>query len=105
MDTQGHFSAWVTCLVRCIVKYFLQCVKLGPVVGSLLYSAGGFGMPFWIVGSVAAINAIYLIAALPKFIYNDTSKEDSEDSESEMSNIGKTLTFTHIIKVLYRNIS
>ena len=35
-------------------------------MGSLLYTAGGFGLPFYVVGSVATGVALVLVAVLPK---------------------------------------
>ena len=38
---------------------------LGPAVGSYLYSIGGFGVPFWTVGSVGLLCAILMFFFLP----------------------------------------
>ncbi len=43
----------------------------GPSVGSLFYSAGGFGLPFYAVGSIGVVLAAILLVIIP-----DVRKEE-----------------------------
>ena len=43
-------------------KYF---VFPGPAIGSALYAAGGFGMPFWVVGGLGCVVAVCLYFMIP----------------------------------------
>ncbi len=47
----------------------------GPVIGSLLYTWGGFGLPFYVIGSIALLVATYQIVVLPKV---DGAEEEEE---------------------------
>ncbi len=57
----------------------------GPVVGSVLYSAGGFGLPFYAIGSVATVVALILVALLPKVdgVGGGGQEEEEEEEEEE----------------------
>ena len=37
-----------------------------PTLGSALYDVGGFGLPFWIVGGIFAVQTSTLFYAIPK---------------------------------------
>ena len=39
----------------------------GPPIGSALYEAGGFGLPFWLVGGIACAIALGLCFVVPTF--------------------------------------
>jgi len=74
-------------------------LNIGPVIGSTLYSAGGFGLPFWVIGSIAFIVGLYLIVALPKFHHKDAPDVESEELLAEKVDSGKTLNIIDILKV------
>ena len=38
----------------------------GPALGSFLYTEGGFGLPFWVVGGIFAAQTLTLLFAIPK---------------------------------------
>ena len=58
---------------------------LGPALGSVLYSLGGFLLPFLVFGSIGLIVALALLLVIP-------------DVKSD-GLWGKTLTFNELIKV------
>ena len=62
---------------------------LGPAVGSALYDAGGFKLPFLSVGSVALAIAILLLFIIPNVRPDVRDKADG----------GKSLTFAGLAKV------
>ena len=45
--------------------YFFALLLLGPVIGAKLYSAGGFGVPFWTVGGLILMLAIIMHFLVP----------------------------------------
>ena len=65
---------------------------LGPALGSMLYSFGGFTLPFLVVASVALVNSIALAIVLPNI-------EISKKQENETTSI--RLTFSALIKVWF----
>ena len=52
----------------------------GPVLGSALYSAGGFGLPFWVVGGSGVIIAVCLYFLIPKV---KGKKPDASDAPTK----------------------
>ena len=62
---------------------------LGPAIGTALYAAGGFGLPFWIIGSIGLVNAILLFFYLP--IVRSKGRDGTDGS--------KTLTAMNVLKV------
>jgi hypothetical protein len=53
-------------------------------VGSALYLLGGFGLPFWVIGSLATVVGVYLIIAMPSF-------HDSQRGENVLDSVEKPL--------------
>ena len=45
--------------------FFFALRLLGPVIGAKLYSAGGFGVPFWTVGGLILMLAIIMHFLVP----------------------------------------
>ena len=77
-----------------LLKYeynFLIKWYLGPVIGSGLYSLGGFLLPFVVVGSIGIVLAVCLFFAIPKGEYEN--REDLNESNS------KKLTWAGVFKV------
>ena len=64
---------------------------LGPAVGSLLYSAGGFLLPFVVVGSIGLVVATALLILIPNV--------RSDESMAGGGSTGRTLTFGTLVKV------
>ena len=68
--------------------YFLSYPKMnlnchlfpGPVLGSALYSAGGFGLPFWVVGGSGVVIAVCLYFLIPKV---KGKKPDASDAPTK----------------------
>ena len=67
----------------------------GPVIGSGLYSLGGFLLPFVTVGSVGIILAICLFFAIPGGEY------EKQNDHNELK--AKRLTWSGVFRVRYRN--
>ena len=84
-------------LVKCSVlpnyQYNLFSLKcyIGPVIGSGLYSLGGFLLPFVVVGSVGIVLAVCLFFAIPKGEYEN--RKDQNESNT------KKLTWAGVFKV------
>ena len=66
----------------------------GPVIGSGLYSLGGFLLPFVTVGSIGIILAICLFFAIPSGEYE--KQEENNDLKT------KKLTWSGVFQVHYR---
>ena len=64
----------------------------GPVIGSTLYSAGGFMLPFLCVGCVGIILAVCLVYAIPTGEYD--KKTDIKDHNTE------TLSWSNVLRVI-----
>ena len=52
-------------LIKKTLCYFFALRLLGPVIGAKLYSAGGFGVPFWTVGGLILMLAIIMHFLVP----------------------------------------
>ena len=52
----------------------------GPGFGSLLYSVGGFGLPFWVVGALGMLSTAVIFKTLPDVA--ESVKDFDEDSKS-----------------------
>ena len=66
---------------------------LGPALGSLLYEAGGFTLPFLVVGIWCFISAIGILFAIPNVNINSNTEVDSNKPN-------KKLGLKDLIKVL-----
>ena len=64
---------------KCVSKFKIFN-PLGPVIGSVLYGVGGFGMPYWVVGSVG-----FLVATTLYFLVPTVNGGASESRPSEKS--------------------
>jgi len=61
---------------------------IGPGVGSLFYSIGGFGLPFWLVGGIALVASVLIFIFVPNV----------EASQDESSKGSKSLRLLSIAK-------
>ena len=66
---------------------------LGPVLGSVLYSLGGFPLPFLSVGIFGLIISVGLILVVP-----DVQSDEGDSTDNK----GQVLTIISIIKVIFR---
>ena len=60
-------------------------------MGSLVYSIGGFGLPFWLVGGIALVASVLIFIFVPNV----------EASQDESSKGSKSLRLLSIAKVFY----
>jgi hypothetical protein len=67
-----------------------HCVISGPALGSALYIAGGFTLPYVVVSLMAFLVAIILFCVVPKV---------TTDNKSNNNQKRKSVTFGAIIKV------
>ena len=74
-----------------VICYCILFLYSGPVLGSSLYSLGGFSLPFISVGSVGIILAVCLLFAMPSGEYD--KKADPDNSKAD------TLTWGSVFKV------
>ncbi len=51
-------------------------------MGSALYSAGGFGLPFYVVGSLIVVSSLVLRFLLPRFEGSPTEEDDQAPEDS-----------------------
>ena len=71
--------------------------SLGPTVGSFLYSYGGFGLPYYVVGSFVTTVAFALLILIPKV---DVKGEEERKDDKKEENVGKrSLNILDVIKV------
>ena len=68
---------------------------LGPVIGSGLYLAGGFQMPFFVIGSLFAVTGLTYFLLIP------IQKQQKEKEEA--TTWGKSLTLSKAVKVKTQN--
>ena len=66
---------------------------LGPVLGSVLYSLGGFPLPFLSVGIFGLMISVGLIFVVP-----DVQSDEGDSTDNK----GQVLTIISIIKVIFR---
>ena len=67
----------------------------GPGAGSFLYSVGGFGLPFWIIGGIGILASFLIFFFLPNIKNTKSTTDDDELSEKRV----KTLSYKVIAKV------
>ena len=53
---------------------------VGPVVGSFLYSVGGFSLPFYVIGGLTTGLSLALLFVVPNI--NKDSKEEEEEKDT-----------------------
>lgn len=58
----------------------------GPVVGGALYEAGGFKMPFLVMGSIQMCMSLFALALLPPYMYK-TQKGESKKNDISLWSI------------------
>ncbi len=79
-------------------------------MGSLLYSAGGFGLPFYVIGTFCIVLTIALLILIPNVKrINNTNKSnrmdevDNDDNdggaEKEGNKLKPTMTLKHVAMV------
>ena len=66
---------------------------LGPALGSALYQAGGFLLPFLVVGIWCLMGAFGILFTIPNVKPDDDQKDSNEDR--------KKLTLKDLAKVSY----
>ena len=66
----------------------------GPAIGSLIYSNGGFGAPFWTVGTVGFVCAVVMFFLLQPVTLNTADK--SLDNKNK-----KCLTLKDVLRVSF----
>ncbi|KAH9508357.1 hypothetical protein Btru_050908 [Bulinus truncatus] len=49
---------------------------IGPALGGVLYHFGGFGLPFYVIGSCIVLIGLILLAFLPKTEYSDVGSKN-----------------------------
>lgn len=62
----------------------------GPLIGSVLYKVGGFGMPFWVVGATGCVVAVCLHFMIPNVNGKNANSPDATT---------KSLTVKDVLKV------
>ena len=87
-------SAIVTCIgywakipVQCNFAMFIVLfpfVLLGPALGSLLYEAGGFTLPFLVVGIWCFLSAIGILFAIPNVNIQSNTEVDSDKPNKKL---------------------
>ena len=89
-------------LGKIIENFFLRCQNseiselfLGPALGSALYQAGGFLLPFLVVGIWCLIGAFGILFTIPNVKSNDDQKDSNDDR--------KKLTLKDLAKVSYNS--
>ena len=65
---------------------------LGPVIGSGLYLAGGFQMPFFVIGSLFAVTGLTYFVLIPN------QKQPQKEKEQPTTGT-KSLTLSEAVKV------
>ena len=68
--------------VRAMQEYdynFTHSIFLGPALGSVLYEAGGFLLPFIVVGTWCMLGAIGILFTIPNVKQTDDQKDSQED--------------------------
>ena len=69
---------------------------LGPAIGAFLYSAGGFGLPFWLFGSFGIIIAFLGITVLS----DEAEKTDVVEAAKEnLDGRMESLKFKKVVTV------
>ena len=69
---------------------------LGPPLGSLLYEAGGFFLPFETVGTIMIVEAFVLLYLSPKV---NQKKKENQIRESTKSESQKKLDLLNLLQV------
>ena len=78
----------------------------GPVIGSTLYSVGGFMLPFLCVGCVGIILAVCLVYAIPTGEYDRKNDIKGHNTEKlSWSNVLKVIksTILAIPEIMFQN--
>ena len=75
----------------------------GPAIGSVLYSLGGFGVPFWTVGSVGLVCAVLIFFLLPSVKAKDNI--DSSDGNGTRPLTPRAVFSVRFLKFFVQKIS
>lgn len=67
---------------------------LGPGVGAALYEAGGFMLPFLVVGSISTILSILLAFTIPDLSQVTSSSDDEESQEQSAAPLQMRVIFS-----------
>ncbi len=72
----------------------------GPALGSFLYIAGGFGLPFYVVGALILSTAVSLLFLIPKIDAKEaTAAKEAAIGKSEGTEEKPSLGMLDVIKV------
>ena len=74
----------------------------GPALGSVLYSAGGFGLPFYVLGStilVLTFISLYLLKKVRTDENSNSSESTREAASTERTIANSELKFGDVFKV------
>ncbi len=83
------FPTKVATVISWSEMFFGLGLMMGPALGAALFSAGGFKLPFLVVGSIAVVIALTLIFVIPNI--KPGSIKETYDK--------KRLSFKEVIKV------
>ena len=62
-------------------------LALGPVIGGALFTAGGFGLPFWVLGGVYVVLDILMCATLPDLDQKSDELEQTNTNRDKKANM------------------
>ncbi len=68
----------------------------GPALGSALFIAGGFTLPYIVVSSMAFVMAVVLALVVPKVTMDDKSDTDKQTKSVTFAAIAKVSIFLKI---------
>ena len=88
MRLESLFFQSITVVIFFILFYFPSCAYLGPMVGSFLYSVGGFSLPYYVVGGLTTGLSLVLLLVVPNI--NKDSKEEEEEKNALIHKHGST---------------
>jgi predicted MFS family arabinose efflux permease len=71
-------------------------------LGVLLYSIGGFCLPFFLVGSLGIVASIILMILVPKVEQSGQSNDQTNDEETQplLDQPKPSLKITNVLKVI-----
>ena len=82
---------WIYLALRLLLILFTVS---GPVIGSALYKAGGFGMPFWVVGATGCVVAICLHFMIPNVKGKNADSSDATRTSLTIKDVIKVSIYT-----------
>ena len=94
------FSQWIYEAMRLLLILF---TLLGPVIGSALYKAGGFGMPFWVVGATGCVVAVCLHFMIPNVKGKNANSSDDTKKSLTIKNVFQVSIYTTTFQAICCN--